>query len=807
MTYSELRQLAHSLTFYGGQREFSDIPGYADLAARLNDQINGYLAPDAPAFDNQALGEVLDTLGSLRRTLSGVQGSKARLVEDAEAQLGDIENLFSQVDVTKGGTLAQCVDDIAPRTVRVAGKMDQMGGQASSRNLLKRPAPGGQQIDGFFTEEEKLFEVAPALAETFYRAKNAHKSDREFQTFCENVEKSTYGLRTLALCFDVGYNENKMNQELDDYDIPGKAYDPDMMVRFGLMELPGEKIYDAFNDFLKNPNIHGLLKDVREIASDKYISNADIEQRRYGTHPSALTAEAGSSMTGRNVAMSRVANLLGISSIVARSSPIAVERDGVTIQGVFMEKAQGLDYPKNTSDLPSTPFIDAAPDAFSGEGLKSLADLQILDYLCQNVDRHQNNMLYTFGEDHKLKTVMGIDHDLSFGTKECPDDQSLQNGAALDELGVISESSANAVRRMTPEMLTNALRDTGLTSKEIKAACDRLEKLQARLSAPETFRAGEKAELGKLKLVPDAEWKNVKRADLSLAKYGQNIFRIVGTVEDAIKEKQAEVAKSKVKPVRQEAAPKHFAESASVDELDPNRLREYQQSIAELNDTLKTTEGMFHGSNQQYKDMREALDRLTAMSVDATRPLTEPEQIAYYDALTEVSNTVNAYITYKTKRADSGRTAETRLNTANELKKLVAPHLDNYREAMHAAQEAELAKVDNELREEQRKFDAIVESLTDSVCMSQKNADRADVQNTIKNGGTLKDMVRSNEELERMYTLSQEKPGELYKTYVRALSYAAAVATARNRESAPARQTASRQVGGNNPVIPGGKVK
>ena len=42
-----------------------------------------------------------------------------------------------------------------------------------------------------------------------------------------------------------------------------------------------------------------------------------------------------------------------------------------------MQKVSERNSVQGQGDLPSTPFIDAAPDAFSGEGLKSLADLQI----------------------------------------------------------------------------------------------------------------------------------------------------------------------------------------------------------------------------------------------------------------------------------------------------------------------------------------------------------------------------------------------------------------------------------------------
>lgn len=819
MTHIELHQLVKGMPTIASlldKNTFGDkYDDYIASVNRLNRQIDRYLAPGAAPFDNQALGEVLDTLSSMRRSLPEIPAEdKPTAIVNIEAQLDEMEKLFSQVDVNKGRTLSACIDDLSPRTVKVGGEMDHMDGAASERNMLKRTSADGKEISGFFTEEKLLFEVSPEIASAFYAAKNSHSGDKEFQDFCQKVEKSTYGLRSLCLCMSESYTDNALLLA-DEEDIPDRAYNPEIMEQFGLLpgteENPDANSLDQLQTLISNRNICSLLASVRKAMDDSEVIAASNEYKRYGNMPySGVQAEAGSSMTGRNIAMSRVANLLGISSIVARSSPIAVESNGVTTQGVFMEKAEGLDYPKKTEDIPNTPFIDLPQDAFDGAGLESVADLQILDYLCQNVDRHQNNMLYSFDQNGKLKSVNGIDHDLAFGTVECEDNVSYQNGVSLNALGVISESTAKAVRRMTPQMLKNALNGTGLTTREIDAACKRLEKLQNALTAATEFKPGEKAEEGKLKIVPKEAWKDIKRKDLSIESpdAGQNTFRVVGNVATAVKNKQADLAKGKIKRKAEASKPKVFAESKSVNELDPDRLLAYQASIARLNNTLKGTEGLFHGSSQDYKIMRTALDRFVKLKIEPGKTLTELEQQAYYDRLTDVSKAVSDYISYKQPRGDTGSTAETRLSTALELRGLVSPHLDNFRDAMHQMQEEALNKVSQELQEEDRKYDAIVESLTVTICEKDPDAVPGWVQDTIRNGGTLKEMVKKTEDLDKKYEMSIEDPAALYKDYVKAL----AAVSAKQNSSAPVHDAAQRdsnslQKNQNTGNVLGGKFK
>lgn len=344
MTAIELQQLCKNLAFLGTDNSLSSNEAYVSAVTQFNEQIDHYMTPGEngtlPVFDNQALGDLLENVSKLRRSLSGITGGKTQIVLNAEEQLGMLENLFSKVDVTKGWSLTDSIEELNHSTVKVGGEMEHVGGQSSSRGMINLPTAGGQSVNGFFTEEKKLFESHPLLEQAFYTAKTAHSNDPEFQDFCQKVMDSPYGIRTLELSFDAMFSDS-LYERTDEDEIATRAFRPDILAHYGIID-----DQDKFGDLLKNRNVSDLLQEMRSIASDEYVTNATNEHIRYGIDRNdGLKAAAGSSLTGRNVAMSRVANLLGISDVVARSRTVSLESEGETVQGVFMEQAQGLDYP------------------------------------------------------------------------------------------------------------------------------------------------------------------------------------------------------------------------------------------------------------------------------------------------------------------------------------------------------------------------------------------------------------------------------------------------------------------------------
>ena len=189
----------------------------------------------------------------------------------------------------------------------------------------------------------------------------------------------------------------------------------------------------------------------------------------------------GDRIDQRNAAMSAVADLLGCSRVIARSRPMKIiDQNGNEIEGTFMVEAKGLDYLNPTAD--ALKADKTSLDNTDGRALRDMADLQVLDYICGNIDRHQGNMLYQFDDYGKLIGVQGIDNDCSFGTKVPKFERQNHLPAAKDMIAV-SESMYNRLKGMTPDELKYALRGYGLTEEELDAAGQRLEVVKQELEA------------------------------------------------------------------------------------------------------------------------------------------------------------------------------------------------------------------------------------------------------------------------------------------------------------------------------------
>ncbi len=123
----------------------------------------------------------------------------------------------------------------------------------------------------------------------------------------------------------------------------------------------------------------------------------------------------GSDISVRNVLTSRLAQHMGISDIIAKSTSVTVNVEGKVMEGSAMEEAEGLTIPK----IVKLPECQGKRLRYSPNALRQLNRLQIFDILCGQVDRHEGNFLctYTVKENEVIiERLTGIDNDLSFGT-------------------------------------------------------------------------------------------------------------------------------------------------------------------------------------------------------------------------------------------------------------------------------------------------------------------------------------------------------------------------------------------------------
>ncbi|MBQ7058325.1 MAG: hypothetical protein IJM83_03355 [Firmicutes bacterium] len=187
----------------------------------------------------------------------------------------------------------------------------------------------------------------------------------------------------------------------------------------------------------------------------------------------------------RNVAMYRTAQLFGVPEVVCRSVPMKIKVGDQVVEGTFMEKADGIDV-KNVNKTPYA--IDRRPmDKCKGEGLRKAADLQVLDFICGNIDRHGANMFYQVTLNGKYRGVQGIDNDTSFG-RLIPTKR--QNRLLpVHQLQLVSAEMADKIMNTSDDQLRMTLH--GLIEPEcIDAAIQRLHMVQNQIGLSKNISNG-----------------------------------------------------------------------------------------------------------------------------------------------------------------------------------------------------------------------------------------------------------------------------------------------------------------------------
>ena len=208
-----------------------------------------------------------------------------------------------------------------------------------------------------------------------------------------------------------------------------------------------------------------LADGMEDMGFETYINNAEIK----------MTDKAR--IDSKNAGMSIVADLMGVSHVVCHAETMKIkDANGNIVDGTFMAMAKGVD-PNNPTKDGSKVNADSLKNT-DGRGLAAIADLQVLDYICGNVDRHGGNMFYQFDENGKLIGVQGIDNDSAFGlfTPQLQKD-TVRRMPVAPTMGVIHKETAEKILNMKPEELSFALRGT-IDEPSIKAYCFRLYILQ-----------------------------------------------------------------------------------------------------------------------------------------------------------------------------------------------------------------------------------------------------------------------------------------------------------------------------------------
>ena len=217
-------------------------------------------------------------------------------------------------------------------------------------------------------------------------------------------------------------------------------------------------------------------------------------------------------VTNRNVATSRLANALGIGDVVVQSELATLQGSGeAPMSGILMQKAPGKsamdaldeDYGEEALDTadPYTIFrqlrttVSDVRRLFSPQFLHTLTNLQVLDALAGQTDRHTGNYFVERTASGQLGAVHGIDNEMAFGldtfhtlVEGSPEPDRMGNygfnfltSDGEIRLPYMDKQLADRIMALTPQDLQLLLGDV-LEKPYLTALCVRVREAQAAIA-------------------------------------------------------------------------------------------------------------------------------------------------------------------------------------------------------------------------------------------------------------------------------------------------------------------------------------
>jgi hypothetical protein len=150
-----------------------------------------------------------------------------------------------------------------------------------------------------------------------------------------------------------------------------------------------------------------------EVQDSFFAVCKEVSKMRAVTYNAENTGIAvGEGFVGRNIAVTKMAQLLGLEDIVVKSQTVKITSGDSEKRGFVMSKAMGMDFAGI-----NTAYKDSE-NIYTGEFQRQLVLLQIFDNIMGQRDRHLNNIFYqTEVKDGKcyFTGVTGIDNDMCAG--------------------------------------------------------------------------------------------------------------------------------------------------------------------------------------------------------------------------------------------------------------------------------------------------------------------------------------------------------------------------------------------------------
>ncbi len=421
-------------------------------------------------------------------------------------------------------------------TIQVDEKtIETKGGALSQRLHVVTKDIDGNKIDGFFTIHEKPFDEEQMLKELAESFTDGEK-DPEVIEFAKYLLRDDAGSGSRVKSLQKAYSARAGIAEIHQKETPANlvaefkaAFENDIddfTAKHGIQEnSPSyQKMIGLKNRFTKDPeNLDKLLGYLHKSFGIFMKQNLPIDT--CGINPNAK-------MDKRNSAMSMIAGMLKIDQVLAKSRNMRIQLGDKVHKGTFMEMAEG-----------SSPYESGLDDEIinvtqnelenSPELIRSIANLQILDLICGNTDRHKGNFFLQMGDvvmpdgsiRRKVVGIQGYDNDNSFGRKIDRVDVRYMSSIPIENIRIIPKETADYILDLDLELLEAMMIGYDISRAEIGPTIRRIKKIQDKIrEGNQYYTEHPNAPLkdGLVKSVTDEEIKKISfRKDLCRPQTGE----------------------------------------------------------------------------------------------------------------------------------------------------------------------------------------------------------------------------------------------------------------------------------------------
>lgn len=639
-----------------------------DFHYQLNDR--GMMSPLFADERDQLSDQYLKLIKIANNTITDTSAPEDKV--EAYRQLRNIlQKDLSQLSAIQPDgvhSLAELVEEQNQVVTISDSNLSTEGGALSSR-IPVSIKQNGQQIQGFFTKADHLTEVQEVLASIDKVKKEKPKLGKLIDNLFK--EKST-SEKIYLINIGSGLNSFRLTPEFAEECL-----------------ISAHPKADKWNIDKKIAALD-CLRSIAEPFSLKTMM-------RVSAYAGDLGIEPGARVDSRNSAMSLVANMLGQPELLARSKPLTVVHNGETFEGTFMELAKGS---QSSHISKNDPILKCSRESYNNARLlKSIADMQIVDFLCCNVDRHGGNLTYIVDnsnpEKPKVTGVQGIDNDMSFGVRRLGGEETPFGGTTpFNDILVISRSMAEKVLGMNVEKYINALRGQGLERDACQAAANRLRTLQDKIRKGEEYFEGtdpDQLERGKLRVVRDDEWEKIGLDKLaSKARYG-NVFSRTDIF-------RRQVTRSVF------AGNFKYAQGTVAKPLDTTKLTLTLKTL--LKNVNDQNPRLIRSSNE-YAAMRSCLGNLTEFLEATGSPLSDKDYLRVRNSLEQLRSASEEYLKYKEKDPKPSRLAKGRMAAATSVKVSIGNLLEELNASYQAADADEIESFHAQMKAEAQRLNQL----------------------------------------------------------------------------------------------------